>query len=55
LKQMKKRSLLKKVEEFERRRKAQSVGIISSLKRMATCIKGGESKRKCTTLMTMFS
>ncbi|XP_078345172.1 uncharacterized protein LOC144630676 isoform X5 [Oculina patagonica] len=40
LTQMKKRSLLKKVEEFEIKRKAQSVGIISSLKRAAACIKG---------------
>ena len=30
---------------------AQSVGIVFSLKRMATSIKGGESKRKCTTLV----
>ncbi|XP_020616562.1 uncharacterized protein LOC110054557 isoform X3 [Orbicella faveolata] len=40
LTQMKKPSLRKKVEEFEIRRKAQSVGIVSSLKRAATCIKG---------------
>lgn len=33
---------------------AQSVGIVSSLKRAATCIKGGETKRKCMTLIVMF-
>jgi len=45
LTQIKKPSLLKKVREFEIRRKAQSVGIVSSLKRAATSIKGGESKQ----------
>ncbi|XP_078345189.1 uncharacterized protein LOC144630690 [Oculina patagonica] len=40
LTRMKKRSLLKKVEEFEIKRKAQSVGIVSSLKRAAASIKG---------------
>jgi len=47
LTQMKKPSLRKKVEEFEIRRKAQSVGIVSSLKRAATCIKGGEKEQMC--------
>ncbi|KAL9959133.1 hypothetical protein ACROYT_G036221 [Oculina patagonica] len=40
LSEMKKRPLLKKVEKFEIKRKAQSVGIVSSLKRAATSIKG---------------
>lgn len=40
LTQSRKRPLLKKVEEFERRRKAQSVGIVSSLKEAASHLKG---------------
>ncbi|KAL9959110.1 hypothetical protein ACROYT_G036194 [Oculina patagonica] len=40
LTRMKKRPLLKKVEEFEIKRKAQSVGIVSSLKQAAASIKG---------------
>ncbi|KAL9959130.1 hypothetical protein ACROYT_G036218 [Oculina patagonica] len=47
LTQMKKRPLLKKVEEFEIKRKAQSVGIVSSLKRAAASIKGVVTGNAC--------
>ncbi|XP_022804883.1 uncharacterized protein LOC111342102 [Stylophora pistillata] len=40
LTQLKNRSMLKKVEEFEIKRKAQSVGIIASLKQAAVNVKG---------------
>lgn len=50
---LKKKSLLKKVKEFEITRKAQSVGIISSLKRAAGTLVGGakNSERNLRTWM----